>query len=71
LFGALYVAATVVLAPRLGPGFFFALLIAGQLLIALAIEHYGWLGFAPQPVTAERLLGAVLLIAGVLLVRRP
>ena len=70
LFGATYIAAAVTLAPRLGPGLFFALLVAGQLTAALLIEQFGLLGFAPQPVTAARMLGVACLLAGVLLIRR-
>ena len=70
LFGALYVAASVVLAPRLGPGLFFALLVAGQLVAAVVIEHFGLLGFDPQPASPVRVLGVALLVVGVLLIRR-
>jgi transporter family-2 protein len=34
------------------------------------VDHFGWLGFAQHPITLVRLLGAVLLFAGVVLVVR-
>jgi transporter family-2 protein len=70
LIGATYVASAVVLAPRLGASLFFAALVAGQLMGAVLVDHYGWLGFAQQRITLTKLLGLGLLVAGVLLVRR-
>lgn len=71
LFGAVFIAASVWLVPRLGPGFFFALVISGQLVTALVIEHFGLLGSARQPASLQRLLGVVIMLAGAMLVRRP
>lgn len=68
--GALYVASSTVLGPRLGVALLTALVVAGQMLAALAIDHYGWLGFQQNPVTLTRLAGAVLIVAGVVLLSR-
>lgn len=70
LLGALYVASTTVLGPRLGAAALLALTLAGQMASALVVDHYGVLGFPQAPVTPARLLGAVLLLAGVLLIMR-
>lgn len=56
--------------PKLGVGLSVALLVLGQGLAALALDHFGAYGFTATPVSASRLLGVVLLTAGVLLVRR-
>jgi bacterial/archaeal transporter family-2 protein len=69
VFGATFIAASVVLVPRVGPGLFFALVIAGQLVASLVIEHYGWLGIDRQPVTISRIAGVLLLVLGVVLIR--
>src|SRR6185437_10145663 len=45
-----------------------SLVILGQLLTSLVVDHYGWLGFPEHPMTLTRLLGALLLFGGVLLV---
>jgi transporter family-2 protein len=71
LFGAIFVAVAAALAPRLGATGLTALVIAGQLGLSLALDHYGWLGFPVRPVVPGRLLGAALLAAGVVLVLRP
>jgi transporter family-2 protein len=70
LLGAAYVAATTVLGPRLGAAAVLALTLAGQMVAALLVDHYGVIGFPQSPVTPARLLGAALLVAGVLLIMR-
>jgi transporter family-2 protein len=45
------------------------LAIAGQLIGSLALDHLGALGLAPHPMSGWRLLGAGLLLAGVVLIR--
>jgi transporter family-2 protein len=70
LLGAAYVASTTVLGPRLGAATLLAFTLAGQMAAALAVDHYGVIGFPQSPLTASRLLGAALLVAGVLLIMR-
>lgn len=70
LLGAAYITAAVVLAPRLGAATLIASVVMGQMLASLVLDHFGWVGFAQQPVTAARLVGAVLVVAGVALIRR-
>lgn len=68
--GAFFVSMTLVAIPRLGAANVMALLVAGQMGLSLAMDHYGWLGVAVQPVSPWRILGAVLLLVGVVLIRR-
>ncbi len=70
LLGATYVAATTVLGPRLGAAVLLALTLSGQMAAALLVDHFGAVGFPQSPVTPVRLLGAALLVAGVLLIMR-
>ncbi|HEY7682169.1 MAG TPA: DMT family transporter [Gemmatimonadales bacterium] len=70
LLGALYIAAAVVLAPRLGATTMIASVVAGQMLASLVLDHFGWVGFAEHHATPSRLAGVILVVAGVLLVRR-
>ena len=70
LFGAAYLGASIVLVPRVGAATTIALVVAGQLLCSLALDHYGLLGVPRHALTSERGLGALLLFAGVLLIRR-
>lgn len=70
LLGAFYVTSAVILAPRLGVTATLALSVAGQMAAALALDHAGALGAAVRPVGWAQVLGAALLVAGVVLLRR-
>ena len=67
--GAFYVLGSVVTAPKLGAAALFAFILAGQAVASLAVDHFGWVGFAENPVTPGRLLGIALVAAGVAAVR--
>jgi bacterial/archaeal transporter family-2 protein len=67
LFGAIFIA--ILLIPQLGAATFFAVLMTGQLLCSLAVDHFGVLGVPVHPVSLIRLAGAALLILGVALIR--
>ena len=70
ILGAFYVAATVILAPKLGAALTFALIIAGQMIISIILDHYGLIGLPIKALSTGRVIGIVLLIAGVILVRK-
>jgi transporter family-2 protein len=70
LLGGVFVTAAAAFAPRLGAATFISITIAGQVLVSILLDHFGIVGFAARPVTVPRLLGALLLIVGVLLVRK-
>jgi len=69
LFGGAFILLAIFLLPSLGAATLFSLVIAGQLLTAVTLDHFGVLGLAPHPISTARLAGAVLLIAGVILMR--
>jgi transporter family-2 protein len=69
LLGAFFVVATIVTAPELGAAAMVVILVAGQSVAALVLDHYGWVGFPVHHVTPGRILGVVLLAGGVALVR--
>lgn len=69
LMGATFVLVNAVNAPILGTSLAVSAALLGQVLVGLLIDHGGHLGITRRPVTAARLLGALLVIAGVVLVR--
>jgi bacterial/archaeal transporter family-2 protein len=69
LFGAIFIVLAILLIPRLGAATFFALLIAGQMCGSIAFDHFGLLGLPVHPVSGPRILGAALLVGGVVLIR--
>ncbi len=70
LLGAFFVTATVVLVPRLGAATTFSLVVAGQMLATIVMDHFGTLGVPVQPVSLGRVAGILLVIAGVVIIRR-
>jgi bacterial/archaeal transporter family-2 protein len=69
LLGAFYVLGSIVTAPKLGAATLVALILAGQALASLAVDHFGWVGFEEQPITLLKVVGVLLLAGGVALVR--
>jgi bacterial/archaeal transporter family-2 protein len=69
LLGAFFVAVTIYLAPRLGATNMLAWVLAGQMLAALALDHFGLLGYPLHPLSLGRTAGVLLLVAGVLMIR--
>ena len=67
--GALIVLAGAALTARLGAALFIALVVGGQLLCSLLLDHFGLMGLPTTPVTPGRALGAVLVVAGVACVK--
>jgi bacterial/archaeal transporter family-2 protein len=70
LLGAVYVAVALLTVRTLGASGLTAAVIAGQLVISVAIDQFGLLGIARQPIGLQRIVGLVLLVAGVTLVVR-
>jgi len=70
LLGAFYVFASVILTPRLGAATTVALILTGQVLASIAIDHFGLFRVAAQGATPLRLLGAILTVAGVFFVQK-
>lgn len=68
--GAVYMITVIVSVPKIGTANLVSLSVAGQLVAALVLDHYGLLGFSIHPANGWRLLGVLLIVAGVLLVVR-
>lgn len=67
--GASFVTVITMMVPRLGVAVTIAFVIAGQLLAAAALDHFGALGAVEHPITLARMAGIGLLIAGALIIR--
>lgn len=70
LMGAFYLAMVITVVPRIGAAALIALVVFGQMLASLFLDHFGVLHTA-HPITAARVLGAFLLLTGVVLIVRP
>ncbi len=69
-YGICIIGSAAYLFPRIGAGPATAVMIAAQLILALLIDHFG-IGTARLPLTPYRLLGALMLIGGAVLVLWP
>jgi transporter family-2 protein len=67
--GAAIVVAGAALAPRLGAATFIAAVVAGQLACSLVLDHFGLMNLPQQALSPGRLLGGLLVFAGVVLVK--
>ncbi|KQW82459.1 DMT family transporter [Brevundimonas sp. Root1279] len=70
LYGACFVVAAAWGVPRLGVALTITLMVAGQLLIGLILDHFGAMGMPRAPLSLGRVAGVGLVVAGVLMVRK-
>ncbi len=69
ILGAFYVASCIILANNVGAVSMLALILAGQIITSMVLDHYGLLGYQVQPVTMMKVIGITLIIAGVIFIR--
>jgi bacterial/archaeal transporter family-2 protein len=70
LLGAIYVTTVLVSVRSLGAGGVTAATVAGQLTASIAVDRLGILGLEERALTAPRIAGVLLLVAGTLLIVR-
>lgn len=70
LLGAFYVTVIILAFPKIGPAYTFGLIIAGQMVISIVLDHFNIMVSAQHSVTIWRVLGVCLIITGVVLVRK-
>ena len=70
LLGAVFVSATIYIVPRIGTAAAMAATIAAQLMTGIILDHFGLFGFSAVPLDLKRGIGALMLIAGALLIGR-
>jgi transporter family-2 protein len=67
--GAMIVLSGAALIGELGGGVFIALVVGGQMLCSVLLDHFGLMGLPEVRITWGRLLGVVLVIAGVVCIK--
>lgn len=68
--GAFYVTSVIILSPKLGTALTFGLVVAGQMIISLFLDHYGLFGLPIKEINWQRLGGILLLLIGVLIIQK-
>src|SRR3569623_3821948 len=67
--GTVYVPSAVVLTPQLGAAAVMGLAVTGQLLAGLVVDKFGFLGAPAHEISLGRIGGAILLVAGAVMIR--
>jgi len=68
--GATLVFGIAWLIPQVGAGPFTLALLGGQIVSAMVLSHFGWLGSPRQPVATANLIGVAVMIVGIVLTTR-
>ncbi len=70
IFGVVLYQTINVTLPRLGTTMTAALIIVGQLVMGLVVDHFGWLGVTERPIDATRIIGVGVLLLGAYLIAK-
>ncbi len=70
LLGAFYVTVIILAFPKIGPALTFGLVVAGQMIISVILDHFNILVAQAHPINFWKLLGVLLVIAGVIIIRK-
>ncbi|MBV9963766.1 MAG: DMT family transporter [Parafilimonas sp.] len=70
LIGAIFVGYITWVNQQQGVALTFALVVAGQIFISLLIDQYGLFGSAIRTITLEKIIGAALIIGGIILIKK-
>jgi transporter family-2 protein len=70
LLGAFFVLASIILTPRLGAATTIGLILTGQVLASVVIDHFGLIRVPVHEASFPRIVGALLIVTGVVMVQR-
>lgn len=68
LLGAFFVTTVILSIQRVGSANMLALIVAGQLITAMTLDHFGLLGFKIHPISVWRIIGGIVTVIGVYLI---
>ncbi len=68
--GAVFITATMLAVPRIGMALTFGLVVAGQMIMAVLLDHFNIMVSEPHPVNSWRIIGITLIVAGTVLVQK-
>jgi transporter family-2 protein len=70
LLGAFFVTMIILVFPRIGPALTFGLVVGGQMILSVILDHYKILVAEAHPINGLRLLGIALIVGGVIIIRK-
>lgn len=68
--GAVFVLSQPLVAPRLGASMYIGITVTASVLSSVILDHFGLLGFPEHPISVARLIGAGLMITGVIFIAK-
>ncbi|QNA45920.1 DMT family transporter [Lacibacter sediminis] len=68
--GAFYVTAVILTYPQIGPALTFGLVVAGQMIISVLMDHFHILVHIKHSINIYRLIGVAFIVAGVIIIRK-
>lgn len=68
--GVVYIFMVLLLAHKLGATALIASIIGGQMICSLILDQFGLIGFAQHPINPGRIVGIILLVAGIALIQK-
>lgn len=69
LLGAVFISIAILMIPRLGAAMVLTLIVVGQMVCSLVVDHFGLLGVPQHAANPVRLLGTAFLVVSVILIR--
>jgi transporter family-2 protein len=69
LFGFVIIASLTFVFPKIGAAYAIALMVGGQRVAALVVDHFGLMGMPRDPLTIPRVIGVALVAVGAVVVR--
>lgn len=70
LVGAFYIISTIVASPKIGLALFLTLVIGGQLIMSVTVDHFGLWGATIKPITWPKVIGLLLIFSGIFLLKK-
>ncbi|MEP7318252.1 MAG: DMT family transporter [Panacibacter sp.] len=70
ILGAIFVGYITWVNQQQGVALTFALVVSGQIFMSLIVDQYGLFGSMVQHITLEKIIGAALIIAGLVLIKK-
>lgn len=68
--GAFYVTSIILAFPRIGPALTFGLVVLGQMVIAVLLDHFNIMVAQQHSINIWRILGVILIVGGVVILRK-
>jgi transporter family-2 protein len=65
IFGLVVIGAISYMIPRIGVAGAITTIVAGQLMVSVVLDHFGWLGAMARPMDPSRAIGLAVVLVGV------